>query len=154
MSTVTTPTPTRSVGELAWIRLMRVYHQIDRHTADIMKKYDLSVPRFDVLVHAGAREGRSQQELADAMFVTKGNICQLLDGMEAENLLYRRRKGRTNHIFLTDEGQDLRRRALNEQVAAINTAMDAPPESFPTRRSYEPRHPRAQRPHRNHHRQC
>ena len=57
------------------------------------------------------------------MFVTKGNICQLLDGMEAENLLYRRRKGRTNHIFLTDEGQDLRRRALNEQVAAINTAM-------------------------------
>jgi DNA-binding MarR family transcriptional regulator len=123
MSTVTTPTSTRSVGELTWIRLMRVYQQIDRHTAEIMKKHELSVPRFDVLVHAGAREGRSQQELADAMFVTKGNICQLLDGMEAENLLYRRRKGRTNHIFLTDEGQDRRRRALDEQVAAINTAM-------------------------------
>ena len=123
MSTTTPNTRTRNVGELAWIRLMRVYHQIDRNTAEIMKKHNLSVSRFDVLVHAGASEGRSQQELADAMFVTKGNICQLLDGMEAENLLYRRRKGRTNHIFLTDEGQNLRRNALEEQVAAVTTAM-------------------------------
>ncbi len=125
MSTTTPQTRTRTVGELAWIRLMRVYHQIDRNTAEIMKKHNLSVPRFDVLVHAGASEGRSQQELADAMFVTKGNICQLLDGMEAENLLYRRRKGRTNHIFLTEQGQAVRRRALDEQVAAIDSAMSS-----------------------------
>lgn len=125
MTTSIAPASTRSVSELTWIRLMRVYQQIDRHTAEIMKKHGLSVSRFDVLVHAGVREGRSQQELADAMFVTKGNICQLLDGMEAEKLLFRRRQGRTNHIYLTAEGNDRRRNALDEQLTAIKAAMSS-----------------------------
>lgn len=123
MSTSTTPAYERSIAETTWIRLMRVYQQIDKRTAEIMKQYGLSVSRFDVLVHAGVREGRSQQELANAMFVTKGNITQLLDGMEAEELLYRRRKGRTNHIYLTDKGCDIRQRAMAEQLNAIETAM-------------------------------
>lgn len=122
MST-TTPVNQHSLSEMVWIRLMRVYQQIDKRTAEIMKKYRLSVSRFDVLVHAGVRDGRTQQELADAMFVTKGNICQLLDGMEAEDLLYRRRKGRTNHIFLTEDGRDRRQQAMAEQLQAIDTAM-------------------------------
>lgn len=125
MSATTAPTASRTLSELIWIRLMRVYQQIDRHTAEIMKKHGLSVSRFDVLVHTGVSEGRSQQELADAMFVTKGNICQLLDGMEADQLLYRRRKGRTNHIFLTEEGHERRRIALAEQLAAIDAAMSS-----------------------------
>ena len=123
MTAVTPEKTQRNVSELAWIRLMRVYQQIDRRTAEIMKRHGLSVGRFDVLVHAGIRQGRSQQELADAMFVTKGNICQLLDGMEAEDLLYRRRKGRTNHIYLTDEGMARREAALNEQLDDIEKAM-------------------------------
>lgn len=123
MTAVTPEKTQRNVSELAWIRLMRVYQQIDRRTAEIMKKHGLSVGRFDVLVHAGISQGRSQQELADAMFVTKGNICQLLDGMEAEDLLYRRRKGRTNHIYLTDEGMARREAALNEQLDVIEKAM-------------------------------
>lgn len=109
--------------ELAWIRLMRVYLKIDRNTALLMKEHGLSVARFDVLVHAGAREGRTQQELADAMFVTKGNICQLLDGMERDGLLYRRRKGRTNLIHLTDEGRALRKRALEDQQQHLEQSM-------------------------------
>lgn len=125
MSTNTAPANQHSLAETTWIRLMRVYQQIDRRTATIMKQHGLSVSRFDVLVHAGVREGRTQQELADAMFVTKGNITQLLDGMEAEGLLYRRRKGRTNHIFLTDKGCDIRERAMAEQLDSIEQAMGA-----------------------------
>ena len=125
MTTVAPHKSQRNVSELAWIRLMRVYQQIDRRTAEIMKKHGLSVGRFDVLVHAGLSEGRSQQELADAMFVTKGNICQLLDGMEADKLLYRRRKGRTNHIYLTEEGMQRRETALQEQLDVVEAAMSA-----------------------------
>lgn len=125
MITVAPHKSQRNVSELAWIRLMRVYQQIDRRTAEIMKKHGLSVGRFDVLVHAGLSEGRSQQELADAMFVTKGNICQLLDGMEADKLLYRRRKGRTNHIYLTEEGMQRRETALQEQLDVVEAVMSA-----------------------------
>ena len=129
MPTNTAPAYQHSIAETTWIRLMRVYQQIDKRSAEIMKRHGLSVSRFDVLVHAGVRDGRTQQELADAMFVTKGNITQLLDGMEAEDLLYRRRKGRQNHIFLTEEGRAKRQRAMAEQLDAVETAMTALTES-------------------------
>lgn len=129
MSTSTAPASRHSVSEAIWIRLMRVYQQIDKRSAEIMKQHGLSVSRFDVLVHAGVRDGRTQQELADAMFVTKGNITQLLDGMEADDLLYRRRKGRTNLIFLTDEGRNRRRRAMADQLCAVEAAMSTLTES-------------------------
>ena len=123
MSTSTAPAYEHSVAETTWIRLMRVYQQIDKRSAEIMRKHGLSVSRFDVLVHTGVSEGRTQQQLADAMFVTKGNITQLLDGMEAEDLLYRRRRGRTNHIFLTDKGREIRQAAMAEQLRAVEAAM-------------------------------
>lgn len=111
------------ISVLAWLRLMRVYQKIDRRTADLMKQWQLSVSRFDVLNHAGNGEGKTQQELADALMVTKGNVCQILDGMEAEGLLYRRRSGRTNHIYLTDEGRELRSTLVPTQEAEIETAF-------------------------------
>ena len=105
MSTNIAPAYQHSVAETTWIRLMRVYQQIDK-----AQRRDHETPRSlrQPLRCAGprrVRDGRTQQELADAMFVTKGNITQLLDGMEAEDLLYRRRRGRTNLIYLTDEGR-------------------------------------------------
>jgi DNA-binding MarR family transcriptional regulator len=108
-----------SLPVLAWLRLMRIYHKIDRRTATALRCFGLSVSRFDVLNHAGVREGRTQQELADALLVTKGNIVQLLDGMEADGLLYRRRSGRTNLIYLTDRGRELRQQVLETHEANI-----------------------------------
>lgn len=116
---------TPDTAVLAWLRLMRVYHKIDRRSADLMKGWKLSVSRFDVLNHAGNGEGKSQQELADALMVTKGNVCQVLDGMEADGLLYRRRSGRTNHIYLTDKGRDLRTELVPTQEAEIEEAFSA-----------------------------
>jgi DNA-binding MarR family transcriptional regulator len=101
------------------MRLMRVYHKIDRRTAQALKCWGLSVSRFDVLNQAGLREGRTQQDLADALLVTKGNIVQLLDGMESDGLLLRRRSGRTNHIYLTDRGRELRQDVLAAHEANI-----------------------------------
>ena len=110
---------------LAWVRLMRVYHRIERRTAAALRGWGLSVGRFDVLNHAGVHEGRTQQELADALLVTKGNIVQMLDGLEAEGLLYRRRSGRTNRIYLTDRGRALRRQVLAAHEANIARALAA-----------------------------
>lgn len=114
---------TPDTAVLAWLRLMRVYHKMDRRSADLMKQWKLSVSRFDVLNHAGNREGKTQQELADALMVTKGNVCQVLDGMEADGLLYRRRSGRTNQIYLTDKGRDLRTELVPTQEAEIERAF-------------------------------
>lgn len=119
----------RQVSTMAWIRLMRVYHKLQRQTAQTSQRHELSLGRFDVLNHAGVRAGQTQQELAEALFVTKGNICQLLDGLEADRLLERRREGRRNHIHLTPAGRDLRGRILAEHEAELAAGFEALSES-------------------------
>ena len=104
----------RGPGVLAWLRLMRVFQRVDRLSGEHLRAWDLSVGQFDVLARVGAAEGIVQQELADSLLVTKGNVCQLLDRMEGRGWILRRREGRTNRIFLTEEG----RRLFGEVVPA------------------------------------
>ncbi len=97
----------REPGLLAWLRLMRVFQKVDRLSGERLRAWDLSVGQFDVLARVGAAEGIVQQELADSLLVTKGNVCQLVDRMEGRGLILRRREGRNNRIFLTEEGRRL-----------------------------------------------
>jgi DNA-binding MarR family transcriptional regulator len=90
---------------LAWLRMARVFSKIDRASSDEMRCRGLSLAQFDVLAHVGAREGVTQQELADALLVTKGNVCQLLDRMERSGLIERQQDGRSNRLFPTEEGR-------------------------------------------------
>ena len=104
---------------LAWLRLARVYQKVDRATVVHLRRWGLSVAQFDVLAQVGAREGITQQELAEALLVTKGNVCQLLDRMEAAGWLVRRPDGRANRLFLTPSGRRLHAEVVPAQEALI-----------------------------------
>ncbi|MGI8968745.1 MAG: MarR family winged helix-turn-helix transcriptional regulator [Chloroflexota bacterium] len=103
---------TRSWAVLGWLRLARVFQKVDRLSADELRAENLSVAQFDVLAHVGSTYGPTQQELADSLLVTKGNVCQLLDRMEKRGLLERRQDGRANRLFLTDCGRALYTRVV------------------------------------------
>lgn len=94
----------RRPSVLAWLRLLRVTQKVERDLARQLKLWGLNNAQFDVLAHVGAAEGITQQELADSLLVTKGNVAQLLDRMEKRGLIKRRPQGRINRLFLTDEG--------------------------------------------------
>jgi DNA-binding MarR family transcriptional regulator len=102
---------------LGWMRLMRVYHKVERRSAECLKGWGLSVAQFDVLAHVGAAEGITQQQLADSLVVSKGNVCQLLDKLEGRGWISRVQEGRANRLFLTDEG-----RRLFEDVVPVHEA--------------------------------
>lgn len=104
---------------LAWLRLARVYGRIDRATAALLRRWDLSVAQFDVLVQLGAREGITQQELADRLLVTKGNVSQLIARMARRGLIRRSQEGRAMRLYLTEAGRRLRDEALPAQEALI-----------------------------------
>jgi len=91
----------------AWLRLARIYQKVDRASAVHLRGWGLSVAQFDVLARVGSRPGMTQQELAESLLVTKGNVCQLLDRMEADGLIERRRQGRAKRLHLTPRGQAL-----------------------------------------------
>ena len=92
---------------MAWMRLARVFQRVERDSGEHLRGWDLNVAQFDVLAHVVASEGMTQQELADSLLVTKGNVCQLLDRMEGRGWISRRQEGRANRLFLTDEGRRL-----------------------------------------------
>src|SRR5215211_6177801 len=110
----------RRPAVLGWLRLMRVFQKIDRASGEQLRAWDLSVAQFDVLAHVGAAEGRTQQELADSLLVSKGNVCQLLDRMQDAGLIARRQEGRANRLYLTEAG-----RALYEDVVPAHQALIA-----------------------------
>jgi DNA-binding MarR family transcriptional regulator len=102
------------------LRLLRVTQKVERALARQLKLWGLNNAQFDVLAHVGAAEGITQQELADSLLVTKGNVAQLLGRMERRGLIERRSQGRTNRLFLTDEG----RRTFTEVVPAHEALID------------------------------
>jgi DNA-binding MarR family transcriptional regulator len=104
---------------LGWLRLMRVYQKVDRISSEHLKHWGLSVAQFDVLAHVGASEGMTQQELADSLLVTKGNVCQLVDKLEDRGLISRLHQGRSNRLFLTDEGMRLFEQVVPAHEVAI-----------------------------------
>ena len=104
----------RRPSVLAWLRLLRVGQKVDRGLAAQLRRWDLNLAQFDVLARVGAGGGITQQELADSLLVTKGNVAQLLSRMEGRGLIARRPEGRTNRLYLTEEG----RRLFGEVVPA------------------------------------
>jgi DNA-binding MarR family transcriptional regulator len=108
----------RVPGLLAWMRLARVFQKVDRAATESLRYRSLSPAQVDVLAKVGSSEGISQQELANALLVTKGNVCQLLDKMEGSGLLERRPDGRVNRLFLTDQG-----RRVHDEIVPRHDAM-------------------------------
>jgi DNA-binding MarR family transcriptional regulator len=108
----------RAAGLLAWMRLARVFQKVDRVATESLRCRQLSPAQVDVLAKVSSTEGISQQELANALLVTKGNVCQLLDKMEASGLLERRPDGRVNRLFLTEQG-----RHVHDEIVPKHDAM-------------------------------
>jgi DNA-binding MarR family transcriptional regulator len=109
----------RLTAVLAWLRLARISQQIDLISAQHVRAHHLTMAQFDVLAQIGAAEGRSQQELAEALFVTKGNISQILGRMEQDGLVRRSQEGRANYLYLTEAGRALYHAVVPAQERTI-----------------------------------
>ena len=66
-----------------------------------------------------------QQELADALLVTKGNMTYHLCRMEERGLMDRRPEGRKNRLYLTGEGRRLLEEALDRKYKPDHMRADA-----------------------------
>ena len=110
----------RDAAVPAWLRIVRVFQKVDRVSSEHLRCWNISIAQFDVLAKVGAAEGLTQQELANSLLVTKGNVCQLLDRMESSGLLVRKQDGRANRIYLTEQGRTLRDKVVPEHERLIS----------------------------------
>ena len=70
--------PGDKVGAIrVWFRLIRLETRMRVAVSEGLRTIGLSVPQCDVLTTLTEKEGVSQQDLAQRLYVTKGNICLL-----------------------------------------------------------------------------
>src|SRR5215211_3354133 len=114
---------------LAWLRMWRVVQKVERTAAEHLRAYGLNSAQFYVLANVGAAEGSRQKELGESLHVTKGNISHLVDQMERRGLLSRRQEGRTNRLYLTEEGRRLFEEVVPAHEDLVHQLMSALPEA-------------------------
>lgn len=90
-----------------WFRMIRLHQALYSEVATRLRVVGLSVPQFDVLSTLTEREGMSQRELAERLYVTKGNVSGLIDRLVEAKLVERRsipEDRRSHALYLTTEG--------------------------------------------------
>ncbi len=109
----------------AWIRLVRVHDRMGRLLEQQLRGHGLTLGQFDVLTHVARCEGQSQQELADELLVTKGNISHLVDRLAAAGFLERRDgPGRIRRLHMTPAGTALLGRVVPPHEALISELLE------------------------------
>ncbi|WP_010272198.1 MarR family winged helix-turn-helix transcriptional regulator [Paenibacillus senegalensis] len=107
-------------GLALWFRLSRFYNQSVRETNHHLKQWDMTAAQFDVLAQVGAAGRLTQQELADKLVVTKGNITQLLARVENLGWIIREQNWKTKYVSLSETG-----RKLYQQVVPVQEQFQA-----------------------------
>lgn len=109
-----------------WLRFVRLNRRIYGLVTAELRNIDLSVPQFDVLSTLSEHEGLSQQELADRLYVTKGNVSGLVDRLVRNALVERRALAgdrRSHALHLTPEGHAIVQRGLAIQRAYVQRTL-------------------------------
>lgn len=109
-----------------WFRFVRLHRRAGGAIAAELKALGLSIPQFDLLSTLTEQEGLSQQELAERLYVTKGNVSGLLDRMVEAGLVERRAipgDRRSNALHLTDKGRTLAERGMAAQRAYVTRTL-------------------------------
>jgi DNA-binding MarR family transcriptional regulator len=97
--------------------------QLDRGLRDIK----LTISQFEVLMILNSREGISQQDLAQCLLVTKGNVCTVLGRMEKSKWVVRRQDpndGRAYCLHLTEKGREMVEKAAPLAARQVRVMMD------------------------------
>ena len=115
-----------------WFRFLRLHQRITGRAAQEFRRIGLSIPQFDLLSTLSEREGASQQEIAERLYVTKGNVSGLIDRLAALGLVERRAlpaDRRSYALHLTAEGRRIVEEGLALQNRLITQTLGELPES-------------------------
>jgi DNA-binding MarR family transcriptional regulator len=109
-----------------WVQLVRTFYRMHRVIVLALAGHEVTLPQFDVLATLRFGEGLTQQELADRLLVTKGNVCGVLDRLEGLGWVERRpdaNDGRANRLHLTPAGRQKIDAVLPQHDASVLTGL-------------------------------
>jgi len=108
------------------LALVHIYGRLEDAMTRMLRPHELSVAHFDLLMCLRQGEGISQQEVSRRLMVTKGNVCVIVQKLEAQGMLERRSDPtdqRVYRLYLTDAGRRLLARIYPEHRALMATLL-------------------------------
>ena len=109
-----------------WFRFLRLESRIRLSVSNRLKAVGLSIAQCDVLTTLTEREGLSQQDLAERLYVTKGNISGLIDRLAAAGFVERRSIAsdrRSHAIYLTPAGRIAAQKGIEAQERFVTETL-------------------------------
>ena len=109
-----------------WLRFLRLDQRLRLSMGRALRRVGLSIPQFDVLSALSEGAGITQRQLADQLFVTKGNVSGLIDRLVEAKLVERRSAAqdrRSHALFLTKEGEFLAAAGFAAQRAFVEATL-------------------------------
>jgi DNA-binding MarR family transcriptional regulator len=109
-----------------WFRFIRLHRRVSAAVAAELRAVGLSIPQFDVLSTLSEREGLTQQDLAERLYVTKGNVSGLIDRLVEAGLVERRPipgDRRSHALHLTEAGLALARTGIAAQQSYVTRTL-------------------------------
>ena len=109
-----------------WAQMVRTFYRVQRRIVSALAGHDVTLPQFDLLATLRFSEGVTQQELAERLLVTKGNVCGVLDRLERVGWVERRpdpNDRRANRLHLTPAGRRKVDAVLPRHDAVVLDAM-------------------------------
>jgi DNA-binding MarR family transcriptional regulator len=104
---------------VAWVGVGRLAARTERLLGAALRRHGLNRGQLAILLTIGAAEGLTQQELADRLGLTKANVSQLLDRLQASGLVRRVPAARAYALHLTDASRELLGAVVPEQERLI-----------------------------------
>lgn len=111
-----------------WLRLLRATRAIEVRVRERLRvEHGATLPRFDVLATlARAEEGLILSELSERLMVSNGNLTGIVERLESDGLIVRRRRNgdrRTSFVSLTEEGRRVFERMAAEHERWIDELL-------------------------------
>ncbi|HNY83702.1 MAG TPA: MarR family transcriptional regulator [Anaerolineaceae bacterium] len=106
--------------------LKAIFLHIDNHEKALFSEFDLTLPRFYILLHLSNHPGINYIELSDLMLCTKGNTTRIVQSMQKDGLVQRVNHpadGRSYQLFLTVKGKATLERVLPQYNHLVDSLM-------------------------------
>lgn len=90
--------------------LKSIFLHIDNREKLLMAQFNLSIPRFYIMMHIHDHPGMNYNELSDLMLCTKSNTSRVVSAMQRDGLVRRNVNPddrRSFHLYLTERGNNL-----------------------------------------------
>lgn len=118
--------PAQVTPQRIWFRFLRLHQRAHAAMTRRLKSIGLSVAQFDLLSTLTESEGISQRDLAERLYVTKGNVSGLVDRLVEAGLVDRRaipEDRRSYALHLTAEGRRLALAGMEAQKAFVHATL-------------------------------